>query len=112
MRVATTQERFWCSLLEPADPALADEWPGRTFLLFDLAVRSSSRGQGIGHRLHDGLLSSRREERAMLTVQATAVETQAIYQGWHWSHVGQLKGGPTGVFEVFLRAAIADLKED
>jgi GNAT superfamily N-acetyltransferase len=97
-----TTTKLWDSLVEPIDPAMTDEWPGRTFLFFDFAVTSPSRGQGIGRRLHDGLLGGRREERAMLTVQPAGRETQAIYRHWGWSQVGRLKAGQP-VFDVYLR---------
>jgi ribosomal protein S18 acetylase RimI-like enzyme len=84
----------WSDLVEPADPELAAEWPGRTFLLFDYGVQTSRRGQGIGRKLHDGLLGSRDEERATLTVQPTAEDTKAIYEHWGWWQVGQVEGGP------------------
>jgi ribosomal protein S18 acetylase RimI-like enzyme len=81
--VAADTQR-WARLNPPAPAEVTAEWPGRTFLLFDYAVRDRHRGRGVGRRLHDGLLGSRREERATLTVQPTATATKAIYEHWGW----------------------------
>jgi GNAT superfamily N-acetyltransferase len=103
----------WSNLVEPAEPTLTAEWPGRTFLLFDYAVQASWRGRGIGRRLHDTLMGSRNEERATLTVQPTAIDTKRIYEHWGWWQVGQVEGGPTSaapVFDVYLRDTLDDLR--
>ena len=104
----------WTRLVEPVSSArVTAEWPGRTFLLFDYAVRQSYRGRGIGRRLHDGLLGSRPEERATLTVQPTAAETKGIYQHWGWRLVGKMEGGPAAaapMFDVYLRDSLDDLR--
>jgi GNAT superfamily N-acetyltransferase len=103
----------WSELTEAVPPELTAEWPGRTFLLFDYAVRASWRGRGIGRRLHDGLLGSRAERRATLTVQPTAVDTKRIYEHWGWWRVGQVRGGPTAaapMFDVYLRDSLDDLR--
>ena len=102
----------WASLTEPIADDVAAEWAGRTFVLFDLAVEPAARGQGVGRLLHDGLLGSRYEERATLTVQPTATDTKAIYTRWGWHMVGQIDGGPTGaapVFDVYLLPSLAEL---
>ena len=104
----------WQRLKEEVDPETAREWPGRTFLLFDYAVRAPLRGRGIGKALHDLLLSSRSEERATLTVQPTAVDTKRIYERWGWRMVGQVEGGPTAaapLFDCYLRDGLADLRK-
>jgi len=103
----------WSRLTEPLPPEITAEWPGRTFLLFDYAVRKTYRGRGIGRALHDTLLGSRAEERATLSVQPTAVDTKAIYEHWGWRSVGQSEGGPTAaapVFDNYLRDRLDDLK--
>ena len=103
----------WEGLIGEVSPELVAEWPGRTFLLFDYGVRASRRGLGVGRRLHDGLLGSRDEERATLTVQPTAKDTKAIYEHWGWRQVGQVEGGPTSaapVFDVYLRDRLDDLR--
>lgn len=108
-----SESKRWISLTDPVPAELAAEWPGRTFVLFDFAVEVASRGQRIGKRLHDGLLGSRHEDRATLTVQPTAFETKARYERWQWQMVGQIDGGPTGaapVFDVYVRPSLTDLR--
>jgi ribosomal protein S18 acetylase RimI-like enzyme len=103
----------WSRLVEPASVQVTVEWPGRTFLLFDYAVRASYRGRGIGWGLHDRLLGSRPEERATLTVQPTATETKRMYEHWGWRQIGQMEGGPTAaapMFDVYLRDRLDDLR--
>lgn len=103
----------WARLIGDASPEMTAERPGRTFLLFDYAVRASLRGRGLGRRLHNALLGSRDEERATLTVQPTAKGTKAIYEHLGWRRVGQFEGGPTSaapVFDVYLRDSLDDLQ--
>ncbi|OLB75208.1 MAG: hypothetical protein AUI14_21430 [Actinobacteria bacterium 13_2_20CM_2_71_6] len=103
----------WSRLTEPLSVQATTEWPGRTFLLFDYAVAVPYRGRGIGRKLHDGLLGSRREERATLTVQPTALDTKGIYEHWGWHRAGQMEGGPTAaapLFDVYLRDRLDDLR--
>jgi GNAT superfamily N-acetyltransferase len=103
----------WSRLTEPLSPEVTAEWPGRTFLLFDFAVRRAYRGRGIGRAPHDTLLGSRTEERATLSVQPTAVDTKTIYERWGWRNVGQSEGGPTAaapVFDNYLRGGLDDLR--
>ncbi len=103
----------WSGLLEPVSVQVTGEWPGRTFLLFDYAVQASRRGHGIGRKLHDGLLGSRLEDRATLTVQPTATDTKRIYEHWGWWRVGQVEGGLQAAaprFDVYLRDRLDDLR--
>jgi ribosomal protein S18 acetylase RimI-like enzyme len=83
------------------------EWEGRTFALIDFAVDRAWRGLGIGHQLLDNLLTRRRERRAILSVQPTAVEIQQIYVHWGWCKVGQ-KGPIPAVnpayWDIFVRS--------
>jgi hypothetical protein len=103
----------WDGLIGEASSELVAEWPARTFLLFDYGVQVTWRGRGVGRKLHDGLLGSRDEERATLTVQPTAKDTKAIYEHWGWRQVGQVDGGPTAaapVFDVYVRDNLDDLR--
>ena len=103
----------WAGLIGEVSPELVAEWPGRTFLLFDYGVRASMRGLGVGRKLHDGLLGSRDEERATLTVQPTAEDTKAIYEHWSWRQVGEIEGGPATaapIFDVYVRDRLDDLR--
>jgi ribosomal protein S18 acetylase RimI-like enzyme len=105
----------WMYLTEPLPTQEAVEWPGRTFVLFDYAVRAAYRGRGVGRALHDRLLGSRSEERATLTVQPTAVDTKRLYERWGWRCVGQMEGGPMAaapMFDVYGRDRLDDLRPD
>jgi hypothetical protein len=102
----------WSRLTQPVPPDVSTEWPGRTFVLFDYAIAKPHRGKGIGRAVHDGLLATRSEQRATLTVQPTALNTKRIYEHWNWRQVGQMEGGegaaaPT--FDVYLRDSLSDL---
>ncbi len=103
----------WQRLDRSLPEDVAAEWPGRTFVLFDYAVRRTHRGQGIGRLVHDQLLGSRSEERATLTVQPTALDTKRVYEHLGWRKLGQMEGGPGAaapVFDVFLRDRLDDLR--
>src|SRR5215471_14835181 len=72
------------------------EHPGRTFALTELLVRASWRRQGIGHSLHDLILSRRGEERATLTVHPAAGAAQNAFQSWGWQKVARTRDSRPG----------------
>jgi GNAT superfamily N-acetyltransferase len=80
---------WWGGFPQPLPAAFTAEREGRTYTLTDFAVEPALRGRGIGRQLHDALLDSREEERAVLSVQPTALATQQIYLHWGWRHVGR-----------------------
>jgi ribosomal protein S18 acetylase RimI-like enzyme len=97
--------KWWQNFLEPVPDDLAQEWPGRTFALIDLAVDQAWRGQGLGRELTEALLGSRAEQRATLSVQPTAADTQAFYVHLGWRKVGRKKMAPGAVspfFDVYV----------
>ena len=99
----------WSRVHGDLNDEVTREWAGRTFLLFDYAVRADSRGRGVGRALHDRLLRSRGEQRATLTVQPTALATKRLYERWGWRMVGKVDGGPGAAapsFDVYLRDPI------
>lgn len=49
--------KWWRNFLEPLPDDLAEEWPGRTFALIDLAVAEDPRGHGLGRQLTEILLT-------------------------------------------------------
>ena len=103
---------WWVGLVPRRPATMTTERPGRTFVLFDFAVRQGYRGQGIGHALHDTLLGSRPERRATLATQPAAVQTKQLYERWGWRLVGRAAGGPTAaapLFDIYLRTRIDDL---
>src|SRR5439155_23554372 len=91
----------WDGFVQPLPDELTAEWEGRTFALIDLAVWASLRGQGLGRRLLEVLLSSRPEERAALTVEPEAEATQAFYQHLGWQRVGRKHSGPGSAISFF-----------
>jgi ribosomal protein S18 acetylase RimI-like enzyme len=92
---------WWQDFVEPLPAGVADEWPGRTFALIDLAVDEARRGKGLGRQLTDTLLAGRREERATLSVQPTASDAQAFYVHLGWRKVGR-KQMPPGIVSPFF----------
>lgn len=81
--------RRWQGFITPLAPELAVEWEGRTFAVLDMAVRGEWRGRGFGRKLLEGLLASRHEERAVLTVEPDAEATQGFYRHLRWQRVGR-----------------------
>jgi len=103
----------WTRLVMPVAEEVALEWPGRTFMLFDFAVRASYRGRGIGRALHNQLLASRSEERATLAVEPDTIQSKQIYEHWGWHRVGEMTGAPgesSPSFEIYLRDRLDDLR--
>ena len=88
LRPATS---FWRDLTAPLPDDVTVEYPGRTFALIELLVRSSWRRQGIGRTLHDLIIRNRREERATLTVLPAATPAQSAFQNWGWRKVARTR---------------------
>lgn len=99
---------WWQNFLQPLPDELIKEWPGRTFALIDLAVAQQWRGHGLGRQLTETLLASRTEERATLSVQPTATDTQAFYVHLGWRKVGRAKM-PPGVVSPFFDIYVIEL---
>ena len=76
---------WWNGFQQPVPTELTQEWPGRTFAVIDLAVRTDQRRHGLGRQLLNTLLESRNEDRATLAVQPQSTDSHAFYQaigGW------------------------------
>lgn len=97
---------WWGDFDRPLPAGLVEEWPGRTFAVISLAVLPEGRGRGTGGRLMEALLRDREEQRAILSVQPTALATQRLYRRWGWTHVGR-KGPLAGVtppcWDIYVR---------
>jgi len=87
---------WWRDLTTPLPDDVTAEYPGRTFALLDLLVRASWRRQGIGHALHQLILSSRREERATLTVLPAATAAQSAFHSWGWHKIARTRAAGPG----------------
>ncbi|MEU2975847.1 GNAT family N-acetyltransferase [Streptomyces hirsutus] len=97
---------WWRDFTHPLPAGLVREWPGRTFAVISLAVLPERRGRGTGRRLMEELLRDREEQRAVLSVQPTALATQSVYRHWGWRRVGR-KGPLAGVtppcWDIYVR---------
>lgn len=83
---------WWRDVTAPLPAATTDEYPGRTFALAQLLVRSSWRRQGIAAELLDILLDGRAEERATVKLPSAAA-AQAVFRAWGWTRVARARGG-------------------
>ena len=92
---------WWSGLAEPVSAEFAREDGRRTFALIDYGVLPARRGNGIGRAIHDHLLSASGAERATLSVQPKATDTQAIYRRWGWRKVGHKDMDPPVPAPVF-----------
>jgi GNAT superfamily N-acetyltransferase len=91
---------WWRGLLTPVDPGAIEETGSRTFALSELLVREPWRGRGLGHALHDELLTGRREERATLLVEQDNETALAAYTRWGWEMFGKLRPSWAGAPEL------------
>lgn len=66
----------------------------RTFALSELMVRPRWRKTGISRVLHHGLLNSRHEDIAVLTVDVTHPKVQSLYESWGYRKIGENKPFP------------------
>ncbi|MFK4070432.1 GNAT family N-acetyltransferase [Streptomyces sp. NPDC029674] len=73
----------------PAD--VVAETGTRTYALSELMVREPWRKTGTARRLHDALLNTRTEERAMLLVNQSHPKVHALYESWGWQTLGDLR---------------------
>ncbi|HEY5833406.1 GNAT family N-acetyltransferase [Streptomyces sp.] len=78
--------RWWLHQLEPLPEDLTEETGHRTLAVFELMIRAPWRGEGLGKRLHESLLSGRTEERA--TLLCDNERTKAMYESWGYRHIG------------------------
>jgi GNAT superfamily N-acetyltransferase len=85
---------WWDGLLDPVTSDETSEYPGRTFVVRELAVRLPHRRRGIGHYLHQSLLAERPEERVTLLVRPEAEAAHAAYTAWGYRSLGRLRPDP------------------
>ncbi|MGW1778562.1 GNAT family N-acetyltransferase [Streptomyces sp. NPDC002143] len=80
---------WWTKVTPPLPDAFAVETGSRTFALSELMVRTPWRGTGAARRIHDELLTSRREQRATLLVHKDHTKVRALYESWGYEPVGE-----------------------
>jgi GNAT superfamily N-acetyltransferase len=87
---------WWRNLTTPLPDEVTAEHPGRTFAVVDLLVRAPWRRQGIGAALHGLVLATRPEERATLTVPASAAPAQHAFRAWGWRKIARTRDPAPG----------------
>ena len=92
---------WWTGLAEPVSAEFAREDGHRTFALINYGVLPGWRGRGLGRAIHDDLLGGSGAQRATLSVQPKATETQAIYRQWGWRKVSYREMDPPVPAPVF-----------
>jgi len=92
---------WWTGLAEPVSAEFAREDGHRTFALINYGVLAGWRGRGLGRAIHDALLGGSGAERATLSVQPKATDTQAIYRQWGWRKVSYKEMDPPVPAPVF-----------
>lgn len=98
---------WWHGLLSPTDDATTTEYPGRTFVIIELAVRRPYRRLGFGRALHAHLIAGLKEERTTLAVRPEAVAAQAAYRAWHYRAIGRLQPVADGpVYDAMIKTPL------
>lgn len=98
--------RWWDGLSGDLPREFIEENGSRTFAVIDFGVLAGRRDMGTGRTLHDAILSASGAERATLTVQEKASDTQAIYRHWGWRAAARRSatlGGVPVTFDVYVR---------
>jgi len=83
-------------------PAVRERWLVGAFGFVEFAVDPTYQGLGIGSTLHDRLLATAQEDRAVLTVHARA-PAAGFYAKRGWQRLGWLKGVPYRILGKKLR---------
>jgi hypothetical protein len=105
--------QWWSGLTKPVSGEFACEDGHRTFALIDYGVLPAWRGNGVGRAVHDEVLVGSGAERATLSVQPKAVETQAIYRHWGWRKVASKEMDPpvpAPVFDILVLEAMPPVR--
>ncbi|MEE4495122.1 MULTISPECIES: GNAT family N-acetyltransferase [unclassified Streptomyces] len=80
-----------------------------TYAVSEVMVRPKWRKQGVADRLHEALLSRRREDLAVLLVDVTHPKVQALYERWCYRKTGEQQPfADSPVYAVMVR----DLRDD
>jgi GNAT superfamily N-acetyltransferase len=84
---------WWHGLTNEVEPGFTDEDGTRTFAFSEFMVRQAWAGKGVGHALHNELLSTRHEKRATLLVRPENTTAYRAYTRWGWRKAAQLRPG-------------------
>lgn len=98
--------RWWTAMTTPLPGGYTDETGSRTLALNEIVVRKSWRGTGAAHRIHEGLLAGRTEERVTLLVNPKAGDgkVQTVYERWGYEKIGEQQPFPDSpVFAAMMR---------
>lgn len=83
--------QWWKDVRERLPEGFDEENGNRTFALFDIVVKKSLRGQGLGHQLHSKLLEGRGEERVTLMCSESRQPAYSIWRHWGYRKVGTVE---------------------
>ncbi|KPI09452.1 hypothetical protein OK074_3258 [Actinobacteria bacterium OK074] len=97
-------DRYW----QRTVPAPTDEYTSRPAVaLKEIGVRTPWRGTGTARRIHDTLLSARKESYVTLMVNPAAGDgkVHALYRSWGYEDIGQSQPSPASPrLTVMIRA--------
>lgn len=95
---------WWSHMLTPLPDEETREDGTRTLALFELMVRAPWRKTGLAQRIHEELLTGRREERVTLLVEPGHPKVKALYERWGYRHIGDQQPFPDApVYATMLR---------
>jgi GNAT superfamily N-acetyltransferase len=82
---ACIPERWWHQQVRPGLPEqIAETWLKDSFNFVEIAVDPHFQGQGIGGRLHDGLLAGLPYARAVLSTLQAETTAHHLYRQRGW----------------------------
>lgn len=96
----------WWNNLEPpiTDNAFTAETGDRTLAIFELMVRAPWRGTGTARRIHEELVTTRRELRSSLAVDREHPRVRTLYQSWGYRYVASDHPSPDApLLDVMVR---------
>ncbi|MGH3692931.1 MAG: GNAT family N-acetyltransferase [Pseudonocardiaceae bacterium] len=104
----STTTHWWATIQPPlTDPTFTREDGHRTFAVFEVIVKPEHQGQGIGRRIHDGLLAKRSELRVTIATQHGNTHARNTYTRWGYRHIGTRQPTPSApLLDVYLRARV------
>lgn len=79
---------WWRGMIEPLPEEDTSENGTRTVAVFEVMVRAQWRGTGLARRIHEDLLTGRRERRATLLVESDHPKVKSLYEQWRYRDVG------------------------